>query len=281
MAPGLAMRLGLMPGISRRLMLGDQFCTNLETTVGGGVDPGERLSFNRTPTALSIASTSATDTLVAGSGAQVVQVRYIDVDGDEQLEIFTLFGTSPTALTIPPLGIPGAPGPAALIQCINFIGVAVTGTPDGANEGRIYIGETSDSFTNGKPDNNIWGVVELGRSLSNSIFNMIPAAISSHLVQFTFSSDSTEKNDGLIVREKTHQRIAITGGSILRNVLNIHILGNITLNGISFAGFNPGDVFELTSQTEGNAAVSISCAGSFMDVRNDVYPPTTEGPIIG
>ncbi len=280
MADGLAMRLGLMPGITRRILIGDGFATNLETTVGDGLEPGEIIAFSRTAVGLSVASTSALDTLAGGTGAQIVQVRYIDENDDEQLEIFTIFGTTPTPLTIPPIGL-GSPNVPILAKSVNFMGVGLAGATE-VNQGRIYIGASTDGFTGGKPDTDIWNVIQTLRGVANAIHMMVPQAISSHLVQITFSSDSTEKNDGLVVRERTRQVIAATGGGFVsRNVLNVHILGNITLNGIAFAGFNPGDVFQLTSQTEGNAAVSVSCSAAFMDVRNDVYPPTTEGPIIG
>lgn len=283
MADGLAMRLGLLPGVTRRLLIGDILATNQETTVGGGIDPGEILEFDRSGPFLAIASTSANDSIALGPGpagfpgAQVVLVRYIDANGDEQLQTFNLFGQTKVTLTSPAFPTPGTPIP---MQCINFIGVALTGTTE-TNEGRIYIGRDSDTFTAGKPDTRIWNVVEVARAVNNSIHNMIPAAVTTHLIQITFSSDSTEKNDGLVVHVRTQQAILETGGFVSRNALDIHILGNITLNGIAFPGFTPGSVFSLTSQTAGGAVVGVSVSVAMADVRNDVYPPTTEGPIIG
>ena len=282
MPESLAMNLGLLPGISRRFLLGDQLATNQETTLGGGLEPGEILQFDRAGVELSIASTSPLDSVGGAPGASICLVRYIDMNGDELLSTFPLLGKTPVALTSPPQFI--APGPYTPIpmQCINFIGVAVGGATgaNGTNQGRIYIGPTADVWDGGKPQN-IWNVVDTQRAVNNNIHMMIPAAVSSHITQVTMSSDSTEKNDGLRMRLRTSQFITQTGGFVDRSSLDVHILGNVTLNAHSIPGFTPGSVFQITSLTAGGAVVGVSVIVSMADVRNDVYPPTTEGPIIG
>ena len=252
MLDGVAITSGLVPGMNMRIISGNTESTSVVRTVSDGLSAGERLSFNRTAQTLAIASTDANDN-ISGTGARVVLIIYINTDGDEKTQVAVMNGQ--TKVTI-----------GNDIQCINRL-ILISGGSGNTNAGDIWVGEDADTFTAGKPDNNLWGVMATDNGISNMAWHMIEKNTSSITLDMTFSSDSTSKNDGLIINLLIHNE---SSGVILKPFI-IHLLQYTRVPGISIPTISENNVLEFTTiNSSGTNAVTVICQS--VDVNKSLFP---------
>jgi len=148
-----------------------------ETTVAIGMPVNliNRITFPSSSAIMAIASTSANDT-AAGTGARTVLISYLDTNFHSQTETITLNGTTKVATT-------------NSMYRINTLIVLTAGTT-GSNEGNLYIGLNSDTFTGGAPDTEVFHTVGLGDNISFCGTHTF-SANKNYIVRIDGSTDAT------------------------------------------------------------------------------------------
>lgn len=140
------------------------FCDDIqgvETSVASGLSSGEQMTMTSTAKNLAISSTSIEDS-PTGTGASVVNVRYLDSSGNLKQKIVILNGQTQVSITS-----------AADIVAIGIFVVVGhgSGSPtDGSatNVGDLWIGLNGDTLTGGKPDGDFYGTINAGSNTTQN-----------------------------------------------------------------------------------------------------------------
>jgi len=174
----LAMRAGMIPGW--RLVLvpafGDNIVTGSLNSVAG--DIGITLSYPVGDVAVSVASTSADDTLL-GAGMRTIFADTLDSSYQPGTEIVNMSGQTPANFVTP------------LHRIQAFRCIAHGGDPSDMNMGQVAVGATSDTWTNGAPANP-YSIMPAGHSISQSGIFTIPAGEEGYLVSGAFFGEAAK-----------------------------------------------------------------------------------------
>jgi hypothetical protein len=152
-------------------------------------------SFPSSASQMTVSSDDANDTS-AGSGARSVLITYLDASYENQTELVTLNGTTAVNTV------------ATNILRIQNIVVATGAT----NAGKIYIG--TGTVTGGVPAN-IYDMIPVGRSASNSAFFTVPSGYTAFPKGFRTACKSTQEIETRVVVEKSGITF-IRGGAFLQ-----------------------------------------------------------------
>lgn len=253
MPQDLPIALGLVKGMSNVIIPGYTQISTLERTIAKGLSGGERLTFNRTAQTLAIASTDANDTL-AGTGARTVLIIGISTTGTQILFMLNLNGQTKMTLSND-------------LQCVNRVIVTSAGTSN-MNEGTLWIGEDSDDFTAGKPDNNLWNVVGVGDAVSNAIWNMTPLNRNSFSTNVNLLSDSVTKNDGVVIKNYAYLP---SGVRVLGQVFNL--VNSIEIN-FQNAPVGPGGLVTEYTGITSTGTINVSGIVQHINIDPRIFPVT-------
>lgn len=189
------------------------------TTISHACDEGEILQFDRAGQLISLASTDVNDHNINVTGAQSVLMLYIDMTGERNAFPVDMNGQAKVDTGIMAMAVNG-------LLVVKAAGTSQTSY----NLGRIYAGATSDTFTNGKPDNGIWNVIEAEFGLSKSSFYMIPQSQCGLVTEIFITSDAENRADDFQVRLWTHE-VDSMGEEISLRAQDYRLIGNATYNG--------------------------------------------------
>ena len=139
-----------------------------ETGLVNGLLDGEVLKMTSTGKNLMISSTSVEDAGADTDGANRVNLRYLHTDGTIKSKVVQLTGQTPVSIT----------GAADMVAVGIFIvitfgsGAATDGSA--TNLGNIYISLNGDTYTGGKPDTDIYGLIVTGKNTTQSSVILCP-----------------------------------------------------------------------------------------------------------
>jgi len=182
------------------------------------VNIGIEITFPTSAVRISVASTSGLDTS-AGVGAQTILVRGLDSNYDEQDELISLTGQTPST-TI-----------ASFLR-INDIFVINAGS-NGFNVGNIYVSDINDTFILGEPQTRLYMAMEIGDNLSKTAIYTVPNGQKWTATWLLIQTTATESNPMKVKIYKSNSR---QGGNTfqLRDKFYVQGSSQIDMSHITF-----------------------------------------------
>ena len=248
------MRVGTLPGEAETLN-GNviDIDAGQTRTVGSGLILSEQIEFDttRTGVSLSVASSSADDDIVGttGTGAHVITFGLIDSNGDVAEPTASLDGTNPVVID----------SPNTFIACNNLAAI-ILGTT-GSNQGIVYVGPTSATWMDGKPDE-IWGVMDTNNNTSRYSFFYVPNSISMVPCHIFVSTTASTTQD---VEVDINISLVVAGSNVKFHGLKLYF-GNGSHN-LSLDCRNPfaaGTALELLCLPHNGNNIDVSVTAGFL-----------------
>jgi len=240
LADGLAIKHGLVPGFTAKNVGGSTDVEGAEQTVGAGFTAGERIQLDRAGSGLRIASDNAVDN-IAGIGARLVRVTYIDVNGDEQESAFMAMNGQTPVDILDDMAVP------IVAQFVNQVFMFQAGSNE-TNVGTLYIGRDTDPFLLGRPTIGIWNSIGPTSGVSTTASYMIPTGFDSTCTAMTLSCDQADRNVELTVRQRARVNFGL--GELQFAGFVVHLIGALSVATYAFPVFGAGTVIEFTAECD-------------------------------
>lgn len=257
----IAMHLGVIPGVTFGYELGaGTSYTNVWSTIGTGIQSGERLDFDFAGTTISVASTSVNDT-DGGSGAHNLFVRGLDASGNRQVLPVNLTGQ--------------APAEVGVFIAVDGLFVGRTGSADpktAYNEGTIRAGvaiSAGGSWMNGVPAST-WNVIAPEYSLSRCCFYAIPTGFGALPYHAWISTDAVSKTDDMRIRTLGYS--SAFGSVVAYHGADVWVIGNGNPE-LRGTPISPGaNIITKESRCGVQNGLDITCQESYAEVDLSLYP---------